>query len=124
MIPQGYAIILIIQLNRSFTVPAALVYRTQNGIGWVELGYFDSFPPPSPQWHEQEGPINNLPNGVTVSNTRRTVIVIDLENADPGWMTEEITSAFDWLTTRLQELKTTIQEQRLVIGNILEDKSS
>lgn len=121
MTPAGAALVIIVDNGSVMRRAAALVYRTQTGIGWLEPGYWDVFPPSSPQWHEREGTVTDTTNGLFVRTATGTILVIDYEQAkaDQDSDLSDVRESFDWLDGRLKELGTTLAEQRLVIAAML-----
>jgi hypothetical protein len=122
VIPTGPAIVTLLNLNGDADErPAALVYMTPKGLGWLEPGYLDPFPPPNPQWHELEGQVIDTPDGlyVVTSTLRALVIGIDRPGSSPQEVAPGLVPNFEYLQTRLQELGTTIEAQRVRMAELL-----
>lgn len=115
MLPQGSALILITDPPQ--TRLAALVYRIPDGLGWLEPGYFDQFPPARSQWHTETGELTDTDNGLLLVGNRR-ILVLDVERV-PELLDEETGPQLAYLGRRLAEMRTTLPEQRITLASEL-----
>lgn len=112
MIPTGSAVVIVFQ-DPPLTRAAALVYRTPKGMGWVEPGYFDDDPPPAPQWHTFDGPLQDTTNGVLLEGQQR-ILAMDIDSARSDY--PEVARELDALAARLKARGTSILEQRITLA--------
>jgi hypothetical protein len=112
MLPLGPAIVMV--MDPPMTRAAALVYRTQAGLGWVEPGYWDEDPPARSQWHEFAGEITDTENGVLLQSEQQTILVMDADRVR-GMESDNVEAqqAIANLRARLKLLGTSLEEQRI-----------
>jgi hypothetical protein len=101
--------------------PAAHVYQTPTGIGWLEPGYYDETPPPSPQWHVRDGQLIDMPDGVFLRGSGIQALIVDAERAkaNPDLNAPDLQRVFEWYRQRLTDMGTTHEEQRITIAAML-----
>lgn len=120
MIPTGQAIVTLFESGSVIRRPAALVYRTQRGIGWLEPGFYDPFPPAAPQWHEREGTLSDTESGVFLDSPGSKALIVDAERVRGTELdVPEVRRNLDWHLERLKELNTSPEEQRIIIAAML-----
>lgn len=111
MLPDGPAVILII--DPPMTRAAALVYRTPQGLGWLEPEYFGEEPPTRPAWHEFAGAVTDTDRGVLLQGPEQSILVIDATLAGPEHA--DIKRELAALKAKLVAVGTSLAEQRTLL---------
>jgi hypothetical protein len=111
MLPLGPAIIMV--MDPPMVRAAALVYRMPDGLGWVEPGYWDEYPPSSPQWHQFAGEVTDTADGVMLRSPDQVLLVLDADRvAGTGQDDPEAQAVIAQLRLRFRELGTSFAEER------------
>jgi hypothetical protein len=118
MLPTGPAIVLV--LDPPLKRPGALVYRTAHGVGWVEPGYWDHFPPPRPAWHEFAGVVTDTPLGAVLQSADQTLVLLDADLVK-GTAEDDVAvrKELEDLGARFDATGTTFAEQRRLLAKKL-----
>lgn len=114
MLPVGPAIVML--TDPPMTRAAGLVYRTPDGIGWVEPSFWDGDPPTVPAWHEFAGQLQDTPLGAVLYG-EQTIVLLDADlvkgTDEDDRVTREIIEA---LSDRLRAAGTSFAEQRIALA--------
>lgn len=111
MLPPGPAIVMV--MEPPMIRAAALVYRMPDGLGWVEPGYWDDYPPSSPQWHHFAGEVTDTENGMMLHSPDVVLLVLDADRvAGTGEDDPEAQAVIARLRERFRELGTSFAEER------------
>ena len=112
MLPLGSAIVIV--MDPPMTRTAVFVYRTPNGIGWLEPGYFDPEPPARSQWHQFDGEVVDTDDGVMLVGDN-PILILDAERVKVRYPIE--VRELELLAILLRTQGTSIAEQRLLLAS-------
>lgn len=100
---------------------AAFVWRTAEGVAWLEPDYLEPDPPPRPSFHRYDGRLTEAATGVAVQGPQGLVAIFDAaeQREDPLLVPPEAAEAIVRFRELLQLAGTTWEAERLRVAELL-----